>query len=209
MSMTNLAELTAKWKVKKNSPLIPGLLIPEIWSTSRTSKPRHLPWALREQEGENIGMGVFPIIECITAEDEVPAPTQEALEKEMSALLGKFVGTVQTNKPGELDRLVAADIPLDASAATTANWTWPKWKSPAKAKKDLSRVARSPASPQAPPQPLSLTPASPGKPARRSTTSHKPKKLMVGTIDGKYSHKSVKTFQGLLSRGKRKPEWSD
>ena len=114
--MTNLAELTAKWKVKKNSPLIPGLLIPEIWSTSRTSKPRHLPWALREQDGENIGMGVFPIIECITAEDEVPAPTQEALEKEMSALLGKFVGTVQTNKPGELDRLVAADIPLDASA---------------------------------------------------------------------------------------------
>ena len=52
---------------------------------------------------------------------------------------------------------------------------------------------------------------------------------MVGTIDGKYSHKhgmysvlnlereaegkaipeSVKTFEGLLSRGKRKPEWSD
>ena len=65
------------------------LLVPEIWSTSRTSKPCNLPWALREQEGENIGMGIFPIIECIMAEDKVSVPTQEALEKEMSALLGK------------------------------------------------------------------------------------------------------------------------
>ena len=51
-------------------------------------KPKAVPWAMREQEGENIGMGIFPIIECVSTQDEPPVPTREAVEREMAALLG-------------------------------------------------------------------------------------------------------------------------
>ena len=40
---------------------------------------------------------------------------QEALEKEMSALLSNFVGTVQTNKLADLDKLLTYDTPPDPS----------------------------------------------------------------------------------------------
>ena len=128
MSLESLQDLARKWGLDASSPDIPGLTVPEIWSNSKTKKPKAIPWAMREKEGENIGMGIFPIIECISTQDVIPVPTREAVEREMTALLGKFSPTVQVSKTGDLDNLITAKHPPAEGERTKVNFSWPNYK---------------------------------------------------------------------------------
>ena len=150
-------------------------------------KPKAVPWAMREQEGENIGMGIFPIIECVSTQDEPPVPTREAVEREMAALLGKFSATAQVNKAADLESLILADNPPTEAARTKILFTWPKYKTCGQAAREASNALRTPApTPTPAPAPAASTPA--GK--RLSGRSKpKPSKPMVRTKEGKYSHR--------------------
>ena len=115
-SLQTVRELAEAWSLPVNSHKLPGVPIYSFYARSaRSLKAKSVRWGLREQQGENVGFGVFPAIEIPAAEAQVPL-NRELVEREMISLMRRFTGTL-TVKLGDLETVLAAEERSDALEA--------------------------------------------------------------------------------------------
>ena len=208
-NLETVRELAGVWNLPTNSHQLPGVPIYSFYTrNARSLKAKTIQWGLREQQGENIGFGIFPAIEVPAAELQVPL-NREVIEREMIALLRRFTGTLAV-KLGDIETILAAEERPDTGLETRA-LTWPRYReipeapAPSPAPSGAAQTPRPAPSASAPPAsaPPATAPHISGKRSGSKAvggTRGGKGVVMRPTSVGKYSHEHGLFSQSSLDR---------
>ena len=123
LSREELQGKVGEWEVDLASPLIPTVALKLFRMGGRWQNALPMDLLPKEEEGDNVGIGHFPLLESVGAEEPF-FPTNEALVTQLSAFLRSNNCTNNVN-PGRLSGILSGDNTLPTSTTGVISYEWP------------------------------------------------------------------------------------